>query len=250
MIWVGKKCDGRSESNKMVEESSQAIKPPRVIIACHVMEPEMEALRPSDKSVELRYLEQSLHRTPEKMPQLIQDEIETAKEYAAQIVLGYGLCSNGIVGLKVPKQGLIVPKAHDCIAFFLGSHAAYDKAFRERPGTYYLTPGWIAEKKDPLGALEDTYVPRVGRELAVWALKESLKNYTHIALIDTKISDLEPLRERALENARFLDMEYKEIAGRLDYLKKIILGPYDNEDFLFFQPGEVVSQKAILSSFM
>ena len=81
MILGVKKCEGKSESNKMVEESSQAIKAPRVIIACHVMEPKMEALRPSDKSVELRYLEQSLHRTPEKMPQLIQEEIETAKAY-------------------------------------------------------------------------------------------------------------------------------------------------------------------------
>ena len=234
----------------MVEGSSHAIKASRVVIACHVMEPEMEALRPSDKSVEVRYLEQSLHRTPEKIPQIIQEEIDAAKEHATQIVLGYGLCSNGIVGVKAPKQGLIVPKAHDCITFFLGSRAAYDKTFRERPGTYYLTPGWIAEKKDPLGSLEDTYVPRVGREMAVWALKESLKNYTHISLIDTKVSDLEPLRERALENARFLDMQYEEIPGRLDYLKKIILGPYDKEDFLFFQPGEVVSQKAILSSFI
>ncbi len=82
----------------------------RIVIACRVMEPEIEALRPADNNVEVRYLDQALHRTPDLMPRLIQEQIDEAEKIASQVVLGYGLCSNGIVGIKAPKQGLLVPK--------------------------------------------------------------------------------------------------------------------------------------------
>ena len=35
------------------------------------------------------------------------------------ILLGYGLCSNGLVGLgHAPINSLVVPRAHDCITLF------------------------------------------------------------------------------------------------------------------------------------
>jgi hypothetical protein len=230
-------------NKKNNSRSSQA---PRVIIACHVLEPEIEKLRPYEKGIEVRYVEQGLHETPDKMPGIIQEEIDRTEGYTSKIVLGYGLCSNGIVGIKAPKQGLIVPKVHDCIALFLGSHEMYKTVFHNHPGTFYLTSGWIAENADPLGWMEEKYVPRYGREMAEWALKEELKNYTHIALINMKIGNLAPLRERALENARFLELKYEEIDGSLELLKKIVFGPYEERDFFFFQPGEIVSQNPFL----
>ena len=151
-------------------------KGPVVIVACGVMEPELEKARDQDSGVEIRYLDQGLHRTPDKMADLIQAQIDEVAQYAMRIVLGYGLCSNGIVGVTAGRQGLFIPSCHDCIAFFLGSPAAYDKAFEEKPWTYYLTPGWVSEKKDPLCIVEDDYTARVGREMAVWAMKEELKH--------------------------------------------------------------------------
>ena len=210
------------------------------------MQPELEAIPSGGNDVEIRYLDQSLHRTPDRMPRLLQEQIDQAQPYASQIILGYGLCSNGIVGVKAPRQGLFIPRAHDCITLFLGSRARYDKIFRSDPGTYYLTPGWISEQKDPLGQMENEYIPKMGREMAVWGIKEELKHYTHIALIDTKTTDLKPLRRRAKENARFLNKAYKEISGSLEYFRKLLYGPYQNDDFLFFKPNETVKQKPFL----
>ncbi|GAB4271595.1 MAG: hypothetical protein Kow0092_26410 [Deferrisomatales bacterium] len=215
---------------------------PRVVIACRIFEPELESIRPADGAVEVRYLDQSLHRVPADMPRAVQEQVEAAAPYASEIVLAYGLCSNGIVGVRAGPQGLRVPRVHDCIALFLGSRAAYERSFRERPGTYYLTPGWVAEKKDPIGVMEGEYTERVGRETAEWAIREELKHYTHIALIDTGAVDLAPLRDRARENARFLEKAYVEIPGRLDYLRGIVAGPYDDADFLFVKPGETITQ--------
>ena len=231
----------------MSNKSIKSPEGPRVVVACRVMEPELEMARNGDDGVEFRLLDQGLHRTPQKMPGQIQEQIDLAAEYASEIVLGYGLCSNGIVGVTAGKQGLIVPRCHDCIAFFLGSPEAYKKAFEERPGTYYLTPGWVAEKKDPLGVIEEDYAPKHGREIAVWVMKEQLKHYTHIVLINTGVGDLGPLQERAMENAKFLKKEYEDVQGGLQYFDKLIRMPDGDPDFFYIKPGETITQEMFLS---
>ena len=180
------------------------------------------------------------------MAGLVQEQVDQAAAYAERIVLGYGLCSNGIVGVKAREQGLIVPKCHDCIGFFLGSPAAHKKVFEERPGTYYLTPGWVAEKKDPLGIVEEDYMTRYDRQTAMWVMEEELKHYTHIALIYVEMKDIGPLRDRTMENVRVFKKKYEEVKGSLDYFCKIVRGPYDSELFFKLKPGEKVSQQMYL----
>ena len=215
----------------------------RVVIACRVMEPELnQVLAEGGETVEILYLDQALHRTPAKLLGLVQEKIDQVSLTASRIVLGYGLCSNGVVGVMARQQGLLIPRCHDCIALFLGSPSRYQQLFRETPGTYYLTPGWVAEKKDPLGILEE-YVPRYGRETAQWVIEEELKHYTHIALIDTGVEEMAPIRERAMENAAVLKKQYEEIPGSLDYFRELLRGPYTEEKFLRLRLGEQFTQE-------
>ena len=212
-----------------------------VIIACRVMEPELSYLVAGEKRdgnvTEIFYLEQALHRTPAKLLGQLQEKIDQVARTASRIVLGYGLCAKGIVGITARKTGLIIPRCHDCIALFLGSPNRHLEIFREKPGTYYLTPGWVAEKKDPLGIIEEQ-VPRYGRETAHWVMEEELKHYTHIALIDTGVAKMAPLRARAMENAAVLKKQYEEIPGSLAYFRELLRGPYAEEKFLRLRPGE------------
>ncbi|MBW2613580.1 MAG: DUF1638 domain-containing protein [Deltaproteobacteria bacterium] len=230
------------------QKSSQAPgqRNPRVVIACRVMKPELDALAGDGPDIEIRYLDQNMHEKPAQMPSVIQAEIDDVEVYAGQVVLGYGLCSNGIVGVKAPQQGLIIPRVHDCITLFLGSRAIYNKVFYENPGTYYLTPGWVEDRKDPLGYMESTYLPKMGREKAEWGIREELKNYTRIVMIDTQSADMEPLRKIARENARFLDKEYVEIKGKKEFFQRILYGPYPDADFIHLQPGEIMQQEMII----
>jgi hypothetical protein len=218
----------------------------RVIIACRVMKPELDTLAEAHSHIEIRYLDQNMHERPEQMPAVIQAEIDTVEAYADQVILGYGLCSNGITGIRAPRSGLIIPRVHDCITLFLGSRAAYEKVFYEHPGTYYLTPGWVEDRKDPLGYMESAYVPKMGREMAEWGIREELKNYTRIVMIDTQSADMEPLRRIARENAEFLEKEYAEISGRQDFFRKILFGPYPEADFIHLQAGETMQQEMII----
>ena len=216
----------------------------RVVFACRCFRPELESLRRSSTRVRVEYLSQDLHRTPDRMTQVLQRAIDGVSESVAEIVLGYGLCSNGVVGLRAKRQPLVVPRAHDCVALLLGSRDAYREAFARRPGSYYLTAGWLASERDPLGTLEQDYVPRVGREDGEWALREELKNYTHIVYLRTQSEANDVHRARAQANARFLDLQLEEVEGSRDYLQRLLEGPHEPPDFITIAPGEAVAQAA------
>lgn len=223
-----------------------------VILACSVMRTELETVLAQATATEVRFLEQALHRTPHLMTGRLQAEIDAVPGDAGRIVLGYGLCSNGIVGVVARQQGIIVPRCHDCIALFLGSRAVYDALFHKIPGTYYLTPGWIEGKKDPLGIVEFDYAPRVGSETAIWAMREELKNYTYIALINSGLKGIEPYRQRAKENAAFFGKEYLELTGTLDYFRKMARPDLLDEgmvpdDFVSIAEGQQLKQEMFLS---
>ena len=217
-----------------------------VLIACRIMEPELNRiLAEGGDGVWVVYLEQSLHRTPKRLLDLLQERIDQVEQTAEQIVLGYGLCSNGVVGVRAGRQGLIIPRCHDCISLFLGSPERYQEIFLERPGTYYLTPGWIAEGQDPLGLIEE-HVPRYDRETARWVIEEELRHYTHITLIDTGTPDMDRCRNRAMENAAALKKQYEEIPGRLDYFRQLLRGPYPADRFIHLPPGEAFTQNLFI----
>jgi len=214
-----------------------------LVIACAIMKKELEYLQTD--GVSLVFLEQSLHRTPQKMKGVIQEEIDKAEKWNGdQIVLAYGLCSNGILGIRANRHPLLVPKVHDCISLFLGSHDRYMEEHHKEPGTYYLTKGWIEEKKSPLGIFEE-YCQRYGKETAEWVIREELKNYTRIALVESELGMEETHRKHARENARFLNLKYEEIKGSLGFFRKIIQGPWDR-DFVVLKPGEEAQQEMFL----
>lgn len=220
----------------------------KLIIACGSLQPELANAAEEINDVEVIYMEQDLHRYPDRMKVVLQKKLNKIdkEENIDRIILGYGLCSGGINGIKAPKQGLIVPRVHDCITLFLGSRDRYKELFEQNPGTYYLTKTWIDNQKDPLGQMENEYTEKVGREDAIWAMKQELKNYSNICFIDTGIKHSEHYRQRAKENARFFEKKYVEYTGENMFFYKIINGPYDDKNFVFYEPGQTITFKEFL----
>ena len=110
---------------------------------------EIDALRekiPADVQLDEVWLEQGLHREPARLQTLVRQEIAAAEEAGEPldaILLGYGICSRGTLGISSRKYHLVVPRAHDCITLFLGSKERYLEEFSNAPGTYWFTPGFI-----------------------------------------------------------------------------------------------------------
>jgi hypothetical protein len=207
------------------------------VIACATVIEEMLPHLPT--GMEPQVLDFGLHVNPKELKRVLQDTIDAMAPEADTILLGYGLCSQAVVGLRAIDCTLVVPKVDDCIAIFLGSDMAYREQSRAAPGTYYLTKGWIEAGDSPF-AEYDSLVERYGEEKAQWLMSQMLKNYTRLALINTGQYELARYRAYARRTAERWRLRYEEIPGSDALVKRILHGPWDG-NFVVAPPGETIS---------
>jgi hypothetical protein len=221
-----------------------------LLIACRVLWREFNyysAQSPHD--VNITYIEQGLHNTPDRLRTTLQEQIDrTSDGRFDAILLGYGLCSNGIVGLRARSIPLVVPRAHDCITLLLGSKERYREYFDKHPGTYWYSPGWI-DCSDMPGPdrIEKTfraYCEKYGEENARYLIERTedwYKKYDNVAYVDWGFGDTMRFKEVALHCARSLGWNYDELRGEPGLVRRFLEGRWDKEDFLVVAPGEEIA---------
>jgi hypothetical protein len=210
------------------------------ILACRTLEDEILAILP--ENVDAEFLEYGLHNTPGKLRQELQQRIDESEGYDT-LLLGYGLCSNGVAGIKTEKHTLVVPRVHDCISLLLGSRKQYEIEFQQYPATYYLSKGWIKQKGDPLSSYYK-YLEKYGEETARWLMGEEYKNYQRVVFIHI-VGDSEEYVKYSREVADFLKVKHWEVQGSQRYFEKLVKGEWDKE-FLIIPPGETVSLQSFI----
>jgi hypothetical protein len=221
-----------------------AIVPERtLVLACATVIEEMLPLMPPGMSH--RVFDFGLHANPESLKTKLQEAVDNVPEGIDTVILGYGLCSMAVAGLRSESCTLVVPRVDDCIAIFLGSGEAYRAQHSAEPGTYYLTKGWIEAGDGPF-ADYDRMLARYGREKADWILREMLRNYTRLALINTGQYEMDRYRERSRDWAARLDLRYEEIPGSKALIHRMLYGPWDG-DFVIARPGETIPLDPFLS---
>ena len=206
------------------------------IIACRTLIEEMRPLLPP--GMEVLTLESGLHLHPDKMRDALQALVDDITVNTETIILGYGLCSMGVIGLKASHSTLVIPRQHDCISIFLGSRRAYEEALDQEPGTYFLSKGWIDAEitlLDELKRMEERY----GKKRAQRVMKRMLQHYRRLAFIDMGYEDQEAYRQFSRRTAKELNLAYEEIRGTAEVLRRICNGPW-NRDFAVAPPGHTV----------
>lgn len=220
---------------------------PVVIIACKIMQSMFQGLLPQELAQDVTYMDYGLHRQPQRMTWTLQDAIDSVQT-PSLIVLGYGLCGNGLNGIKAGPHTLLIPRTDDCIAIMLGSRHAYMREFEATPGTYYLSKGWLESGSHPLKEFEE-YREKYGEEDAAWIMDQQYQHYERLVLVAHSASDLQAYREEAQKVARYCErwgMRYEEILGSDVYVRRLIevataLERID-EDFVLVPPGGEVRQ--------
>ena len=206
------------------------------VIACATVIEEMLPLMP--RGFEYQKMEFGLHTEPDKLRKALQEAIDQSDPRQTTILLGYGLCSRAVVGLKSDTRRLVIPKVDDCISVFLGSDAEYKVQQRTQPGTLYQTKGWIEADKS-LNGLPDM-VKRYGEARAKAIFKQMLKNYTRLVFINTGNYELEHYRGLSRQRASELVLKYEEIQGSNRLIEKLLYGPWD-EEFVVAEPGRALT---------
>lgn len=224
---------------------------PIVIVACQVFQGVLERHLPQDLQDRVIYNKYGLHQIPGRIKLTLQEQID-AIEVPSLIVLGYGLCGSGLVGLESNHHTLLIPCVDDCITVMLGSHEAYMQQFGSVPGTFYLSKGWLESGSQPLTEYQDC-VEKYGEDNAKWIMDQQYQNYRRLAFVAHNQQDLDEYRPQAKEVARFCgrwDMEYEEILGSDRYVRKLVEVALDpsiaDEDFVIISPGGVVCLEQFL----
>jgi hypothetical protein len=185
--------------------------------------------------VDCRELEAQLHIKPERLKEALQAAVAEADEPGATIVLGYGLCSNAVLGLKTRHATLVVPRVDDCIAMLLGSNEAFSAEAEKERGSYYLAKAYLDECAN-LVREHEAMVEKYGPDRAVRMMKLVLKHYHRIVLVDTGRYDLEPLRDRVRAIAELYDLAVEEVPGTTRILDALVAADW-GDDFVVAPPG-------------
>jgi hypothetical protein len=235
-----------------------------IVIACEIAVRELcYAAARCRNLIDLEFLTQGYHDIPVTGRAEVQKHIDAvpAGKYDA-ILLGYGLCSNILTGLTSAHTPLVIPRAHDCITFFLGSKERYQECFNARPGTYYYTSGWLEcatrrGQKGPIwggaslpaganagikAAYED-WVKKYGEDQAKYLMEEMNRwtdSYSHGILIDFEFVKHLKLSEQVRQICAERGWDYDEIPGDMSLLNKLLDGEWPEADFLVVRPGQRV----------
>ena len=234
------------------------------VLACEIAFREICACAArSPNIIEPEFLPQGYHDIPKTGLVEIQKRIDVvpAGKFDA-ILLGYGLCSNIITGLIARATPLVIPRAHDCITFFLGSKERYREFFDAHPGTYYYTSGWLecVRRRGESSLQQGTtfmpsnvqaaadatfrqWVEKYGEEQANY-LRETMGNwaatYGHGTLIDFDFTRPLKLREQVQSICARQGWHYEEVAGDLSLFQRWLDGQWDAKDFLVVPPQHKV----------
>jgi len=227
------------------------------VIACRVAFREIcHAAARCPNWLDLEFLDYDLHDDPTKGAPRLQEAVDAVPEgdYDA-ILVGFGLCEKLLLGLAARHTQLVVPRAHDCLTFFLGSKERYAEVFFDDPRTYYYTAGWV-EKNDssPAGLVTQGgngqaptyghYVEKYGEDTAraLMEMMEGWKQQYHRGLyIAFDFADGLPCREKVQAICRDNGWDYAEVPGDLSLLQRWLDGDWDTDAFLTVPPGRRVA---------
>ena len=206
----------------------------------------------SKNVVDVVLMEQGLHDEPEKLRSEVQKALDNTcdiqgRPYDASL-LGYGLCSNGIVGLSA-KIPIVAPRGHDCITLLLGSKDKYQEYFDSHRGVYWYSPGWIESGKQPseerYEKMLKEYKEKYGDDNAQYLMEVEqkwIKEYDWATYIDWGFVDSDEYKNYTKRCAEFLHWNYDELKGSPVLMKKLVDGHWHDSEFLVVKPGQKISE--------
>ena len=194
------------------------------------------------------FLKQGLHNTPDVLRETLQAAIDDVEEEKYDAVLvGYGLCSNGLAGIKARNIPVVAVRAHDCITFLLGSKERYREYFDKNPGTYWYSPGWIdtgwQPGKDRNRRQLAKFIEKYGEENAQYLMDMEngwYDRYSDAAYVDLNFGENGDFKDFTRNCANYLNWNYKEVQGEPSLVVDWLKGKWDDDRYLVVNPGEEI----------
>ncbi|MHC4911406.1 MAG: DUF1638 domain-containing protein [Planctomycetota bacterium] len=222
-------------------------------IICKVMQKEgyFCAAR-STNTIDIVLMKQGLHDEPDRLRSEVQKALDRTTDIQGRTydasLLGYGLCSNGIVGLSA-KIPIVVPRGHDCITLLLGSKDKYQQYFDSHRGVYWFSPGWIETGTQPgKERYENTlkeYIEKYGDDNARYLMELEqgwMNEYNWATYIDWGFPNSEQEKQYTRRCAEFLGWNYDRVKGDPSLTQRLLDGDWNDDEFLIVPPGQKIAE--------
>jgi hypothetical protein len=225
------------------------------LIACEVLYRELCAVvARSPHQVDVSFLPKGLHDLgAAPMVQRLQAEVDAVEpDRYDGILLGYGLCGNGVAGLIARKIQMVLPRAHDCITLFLGDKRRYLDYFEKHPGVYFKTSGWIergngtdeisqdALRQQGFSLNHAEMVAKYGAENAEFLEQELLRyktRYTQFTFIEMGLEPDDRFERCTIAEAAERGWRFEKVKGSMELFEGLVKGDWDPERYLLVPPG-------------
>lgn len=227
------------------------------ILACRVFQRELSHYAAkSPHVVDITWMPQGLHENPGKLRESLKGELDRLHEQWGSegllhrpdfIVLGYGLCSNGVVGIESRDIPMVVPRTDDCLAQLMGSQSAYLQAFAQYPGTYWLSGGWVEQGHVPTKAGEEAqyaaYVQEYGEDNAEYLMEVETawkKEYARCCYIASPLCESRECLCVTEALSRENGWDHQTFTGNLRMVEALAYGLWNEEEYLICPPSHRV----------
>jgi len=236
------------------------------VIACAVLALDLKRIAGElGLDIGTRFLPAGLHENPDLLRKKLQAAVDEVshRDDCERIIVGYGVCGRGTVGIRAGSVPLAIPKVHDCIALFLGGDDAYKRQFKKYPGTYYISAGWYEEKTEPISQQKksvyygdrrlhyDELVETYGQDAADETfrfLNTWKENYQRAAFIETGSGASSKYEDHAREMAAEYGWKFEKLKGDHALLEKLVTAEETTDEILVVPPGYVIAFDAVEST--
>jgi len=207
----------------------------------------------SPHRIDIEFIYQGLHEFPGRLNQELRNALARVDRNVYDcVMLNYGLCGNGTLGITHPELPVVIHNVHDCVPLLIGDGGFHREYLKRCPGTFWFSCGWIEGFPLPGGEdYSEKYREFYGREINEQqrdAIERMLmQNYTHLTFIRWN-----ELGDRVAEKGRQYTMrcvaslceridyrlQYDEVEGSPSILQRFVDGDWKKDGSVYLAPGK------------
>lgn len=212
-----------------------------LVIACETLKEELLHIAEKNNiDINFAWVNSGLHEIPENLCNQLQEEINKYDGHYENLLLAYGSCGGGTIGLKTEMSKLIIPAADDCLSLVLGGNCRRNK-IAEDDCAFFMTKGWVRCRREMKNTSLQYLREKYGDELAEEIFKDMYVNYRSIDIIDTDAYDLNEIKNEINEFKTIINLSEKVVKGDLSIIVNFLTKVWD-KGFIIKSPGDLIKK--------